>query len=158
MILQILKHVEHGLIEAPTIGHAGEAVSRQGGIILHILIKFCKSHACIGLCGSMGMYHVEMGRKGRALAHEVPDLLCCLAHILGSLITIGGIVEHAVFKHVVLKIGRIEFGHKGAVHIEGGDAVFRLDEVGRVRIGHILHIVLQGRQCRAIVPLGEIGL
>ena len=142
LILQILEYVEHGFIDTLTIGHANESISRQGGIGLHILVELGQGHASISLGGSMGMLHVEMGRKGNALTHKIPDVKCRLAHILRCLVTIGRVIEGTVFEQVILKIGRIELGEEGAVHVEGGDAVFLLDEVGRLRVGHVLHIRL----------------
>ena len=76
------------------------------------------------------------------MADEVTDVLCRLAHVLRGLVTVVGIVEHAVFQHVVFKIGGIELADEGAVHVEGGNAVFGTDKVGRLRVGHVLDIFL----------------
>ena len=104
------------------------------------------------------MLHVEMAGKSRPLADKIPDILSGLAHILRSLVTIVRIVQRTVFQHVVFKIGGIELADKGTVHVERGDTVFHADEVGRLRVGHVLDIILQGRQRLAIVPGREVVL
>ena len=93
-----------------------------------------------------------------SVTDELADIPCCLAHILGSLVTIGDIVQNAVFQHVVFKIGGIELTYEGTVHVEGGNTVFQTDIVGRLRVGHILDIILQGRQRLTLVPRREIVL
>ena len=92
MILQIVEHLEHGLVEALAIGHAPEAVDGLGGIGLDIGIELCQRHACIGLGCRTGMLHVEMGGQRLAVSHEVSDLLGCLPDIFWRNVLIGGIV------------------------------------------------------------------
>ena len=101
------------------------------------------------------MLHVEVVGQLLAVAHKVADVLSSLAHIVGCLVFVAGIVEGTVFEHVVLKVGRIELADEGAVHIEGDDAVFGADEVGRFGIGHVFDIFLQDGQSLAFVPVGE---
>ena len=96
------------------------------------------------------MLHVEVVGQFLAVANEVAYLLCRLHHVLRRLVV--GVVQGAVFQHVVLEIRRIEFADKRAVHVERGNAVLLLDKVRRRRVRHVLHVVLQGGQRLALVP------
>ena len=135
--LQIFEHFEHGHVEALAIGHPLETVGRLGSVVLDIGIELSERHAGVGLGCCLGMNHVEMVGQGFPSTHEVADGLCCLSHILGSLVAIGGIVEDTMFEEVVLEVGGIELTDEGSVHVEGGNTVFHADEVGRFRVGNI---------------------
>ena len=140
MILQVVEHLQHGLVEALGVGHPREPVGWRGGILLHIGIKLGNGHAGIGLGSSTGMNHIEMVGQCHALTHEMADIQCSLAHILWRLILIVGIVKGAILQQIILEIGGIEFANKRAIHVERGNAVLLTDEMGRLRIGHILHV------------------
>ena len=86
---EIVEHLQHGLIKNLAIGHATETVSRFGSKGFNVCIKLSQRHACISLCSSMGMLHVEMIRQRCAVSHEVSDMQGNLLDISWCLIFIG---------------------------------------------------------------------
>ena len=154
VVLQIVEHLQHRFVETLGVGHAGETVDRCGCVGEHIIVKRSECHSRVGLGCGVGVNHVEMVRQGRTVAYKGADLLARLFHICRG--RVGCVIQCAVFQEIVFEVGRVEFADEGSIHVKRGNTVFHGNEVGRLRIGHILYIGLQCGKCLAGVPKREI--
>ena len=158
VVLQVIEHLQHGLVETLAVGHPGKAVRRLGCVCFHISVELGNGHSGVGRGGSLCVFHVEMVRKFGPKTDKVTYFLCGLLNLRRSLVLVVRIIQRPVFQKVVFEVCRIEFADEGAVHVKGGDAVRRLDVIPGRRVSHILDILLQGSKGFAGIPQGEIVL